>query len=72
MALIRLTATTSPITTETVALSGVAFSELKPFGEDGVAFVCRDPANAGKSCVKTLAVGTGCHERNQSFCLLQN
>lgn len=56
---IRLTASPSPITTETVALSGVSFADLQTHG-DSLYFACRDPKRAGRACVKSIidAVGT--------------
>ncbi len=50
---IRLTASPSPITTETVALSGVSFADLQTYG-DVLYFACRDPKNAGRACVKSI------------------
>lgn len=50
---IRLTASPSPITTETVALSGVSFADLQTHG-DLLYFACRDPNNSGRARVKSI------------------
>ena len=49
---IRL-ASPSPITTETVALSGVSFSDLRAHG-DSLYFCSRDPKNSGRASVKSI------------------
>ena len=53
MVAIKLTSSPSPITTETVALSGVSFADLQTHG-DLLYFACRDPKNAGRACVKSI------------------
>ena len=53
MAEIRLTSSPSPITTETVALAGVSYSNLRAHG-DSVYFVSRDPKNKGRCTVKSI------------------
>ena len=53
MVALRLTASPSPISTETVALSGVSFSDLQAHG-DSLYLACRDPKNAGRASVKSI------------------
>lgn len=53
MVAIKLTAINSPITTETVALSGVSFADLQTKG-DSLYFACRDPKNAGRASVQSI------------------
>ena len=51
---LRLTARPSPITSETVALSGVAFADLQCGDKDRLYFAVSDPLKQGKSCIQSL------------------
>lgn len=52
--MMKLTAIDSAITTETVALSGKSYSELRSSANNRLFVRCSDPANKGKSCVLEL------------------